>query len=338
MQSSATAVSLRIPMESVVLICILTSVCTALQAQTGLDDVHVATRAPAVLADAHYPASLGRSGIIRSSVDLVLVPVTITDAHDRPILGLDRENFRVYENKRPQDIKNFSSEDAPVSLGIILDVSGSMHDKIERAREAVTEFCETANPQDEFFLITFADVPRLATDFTSSPARLENDLLATRPKGQTALLDAIYMGLQKMREAHYPRKALLIISDGGDNHSRYDEREVKAAIKEADVMVYAVGTYDRYFRTTEEQLGPELLQALAGITGGQAFAIENPNELSMMTRKIGLQLRYQYVLAYRPQSASSDGKWHKINVKLSLSKQAPFLHVHAKEGYYARGR
>src|SRR5262249_12262768 len=157
----------------------------------------------------------------------------------------------------------------------------------------------------------------------------------THPHGQTALLDAIYMGLQKMRQAHYGRKALLIISDGGDNHSRYDEREVKAAIKEADVMVYAVGTYDRYFRTIEEQLGPQMLQEIAGITGGRAFAVDNPNELTAVTRKVGLQLRYQYMLGYQPGTAPRDGKWHKINVKLSVSKQLPFLHVQAKQGYYA---
>jgi len=268
-------------------------------------------------------------------VDLVLVPVTITDSLNRPVIGLDQDNFQLYENKKPQAIKHFSSEDAPVSIGIILDTSRSMADKMDRARDAVTQFCETANPKDEFFLITFSETPRLAMDFTASPEKIENELLATRSNGRTALLDAIYMGLQTMRHAQYGRKALLIISDGGDNHSRYNEREVKSAIKEADIVIYAVGTYDRYFRTIEEQLGPELLQDIAVLTGGQAFAITNPNEMPAVTQNIGAQLRHQYLLGYQPQAAPHDGKWHKINVKLRVSKQLPFLHVQARAGYYA---
>jgi Ca-activated chloride channel family protein len=209
-----------------------------------------------------------------------------------------------------------------------------MAGKIERSKAAVWQFLKTSNPQDEFFLITFADAPRLASDFTTRPENIEAELVHTLPKGRTSLLDAIYMGLQKMREAHYGRKALLIVSDGGDNHSRYTESEVKSAIKEGDVMVYAVGTYDRHFQTMEEMLGPELLQNMAELTGGQAFAITNPNDLPMITRNIGSQLRHQYVLGYRPE-AGPDGKWRKIRVKLSLSKQLPFLHVRARAGYYA---
>jgi Ca-activated chloride channel homolog len=342
MQASLSSVFFRMPIRPCVLICFLTLACSFANAQTSLDDVHISSRAPTVdVARADYADALvprTRAAVIRTSVDLVLVPVTITDAMDRPVIGLDRDNFRLFENKKPQDIKHFSSEDAPISLGIIMDTSGSMRDKIERAREAVTEFCETANPQDEFFLITFADRPHLAVDFTASPSKVENELVVTHSQGQTALLDAIYMGIEKMRQARYGRKALLIISDGGDNHSRYDEREVKSAIKEADVMVYAVGIYDRYFHSTEEQLGPQLLQDFASVTGGQEFTLGNPNDLPAVTRKVGLQLRYQYVLGYQPASAPHDGKWHKINVKLAVSKKAPFLRVQAKAGYYASGQ
>ncbi len=198
------------------------------------------------------------------------------------------------------------------------------------------QFCEAANPQDEFFMITFADVPRLATDFTTRLEKVENDLLTARSKGQTSLLDAIYMGIRKMRDARYARKALLILSDGGDNHSRYTERDVKSALKEADVTVYAVGTYDRYVATQEELLGPELLRAVAGITGGQAFTINDANEMAVVTRNIGSQLRHQYMLAYQPESAPRDGKWHKISVKLRLPKKISYLlHIDARPGYYA---
>ncbi len=329
--SASRAISFR-----VFLSCLLALAASGVLAQTSVDDVHVTTRENTVsLASTAYPGSYASGGLIRTSVDLVLVPVTITDPLNRPVVGLAEDNFRLFENKKPQAIRHFSSEDAPVSLGIIMDTSGSMSDKIERARDAVTRFCEAANPEDEFFLITFSDEPRLAADFTPRPENVESELVGTHPKGRTALLDAIYMGLEKMRQARYGRKALLIISDGGDNHSRYNLHDVKSAIKEADVMIYAVGTYDRYFPTMEEVMGPELLSDLAGPTGGQAFTLTNPNDMPDVARRIGIQLRHQYLLGYRPPSAIHDGQWHKISVKLSLSKQLPFLHIHARAGYYA---
>jgi len=324
----------------VILFSVLVSATSGALAQTAIDDVHIMPRerpmTAAINVHAPDPTETLTAGLIRASVDLVLVPVSITDGLHRPVIGLDQDNFQLFEGKKPQQIKHFSSEDTPVSIGILVDTSGSMSYKLERAREAVRQFCETANPQDEIFLITFADSPRLATDFTTSPEEIENDLLTARSKGQTSLLDAIYMGVRKMRQARYARRALLILSDGGDNHSRYTERDVKAAIKEADVMIYAVGTYERYVSTQEELLGPELLRSLSEITGGQAFTLTNLKELPEVTRAIGMQLRHQYVLAYQPQSAVHDGKWHKISVKLRLPKKIhSFLHVDARAGYYS---
>jgi len=281
----------------------------------------------------HLPSGIS---LIRSNVELVTVPVTITDAMNRPVTGLERDNFQLFENKQPQEIKNFSSEDTPVSIGVILDVSGSMQNKLERAREAVRQFCDASNPQDEFFLITFSDDPRLATDFTSRPEEIENALLGAESRGRTSLLDAIYMGIRKMQDARYSRRALLILSDGGDNHSRYSEHDVKSAVREADILIYAVGTYDRYATTQEEVLGPELLQTVAGVTGGQSYTLSNVNELPEVTRAIGTRLRHQYMLTYRPEKRDRDGKWHKINVKLLLPKKwSSFLHVSARTGYYA---
>ncbi len=158
---------------------------------------------------------------------MVLVSVTITDPLNRLVTGLDRNNFNLFEGKEQQEIKTFSSEDAPVSIGVIFDMSGSMSSKIDRAREAVVEFFKTANPQDEFFMITFSDKPEQIADFTSSVDDIQGRLLYTIPQGRTALLDAIYLGITKMRQAKYPKKALLIISDGGDNHSRYTEGEIQ---------------------------------------------------------------------------------------------------------------
>ena len=322
--------------------CVLTCATRRAQSQTTIDDVHITPRDKAVdVVKADYGASPGSgphtqiASLIRTSVDLVLVPVTITDGLNRSVTGLDQANFELFEGKKPQQIKHFSNEDTPVSLGIILDTSGSMSDKMDRARDAVAQFCDTANPQDEFFLITFSDEPRLASGFTTSSSQLENELLYARPTGRTALLDAIYMGIRKMREAKFGRKALLVISDGGDNHSHYTEREVKAAIKESDVMIYAVGTYDRSVATKEELLGPELLQDVAGLTGGRAFTLTNPKEMPAVTHSIGAQLRHQYVLVYQPQSMPHDGKWHKINVKLKLPRKFAFLHIAARPGYYA---
>ncbi len=309
-------------------------------AQTTVDDVHITPRATpqeVEIASAAYPKADLQSGLIHASVNLVLVPVTITDDLNRPVVGLDQQNFQIFENKHPQEIKNFSSEDTPVSIGILVDSSGSMAYKLDRAREAIREFCDAANAQDEFFLITFADQPRLTTDFTTRSEEVINDLLTVRSKGETSLLDAIYMGIRKMRDARYARKALLVLSDGGDNHSRYTEHDVKSAIRESDVSVYAVGTYERWVSTQEELLGPELMRSLAATTGGQAYSLSNVSDMPAVAKNIGIRLRHQYLLAYTPQTAQRDGKWHKISVKLRLPKKFPFVRVEARPGYYAAG-
>ena len=317
-----------------ILRCLITSA-TVAAAQTAIDDVHIPPREKTVdVANAAYSAAY--TGLIRTNADLVLVPVTVTDELNRPIVGLDQENFRLFENKQPQEIKNFSSEDTPVSVGILVDTSGSMSSKLDRAREAVQQFCESSNPQDEFFLITFADQPHLAADFTSHADEIANNLLTTQSKGRTSLLDAIYLGLRKMREAHYGRKALLIISDGGDNHSRYTEHDLKSMVRESDVSVYAIGVYDRWVSSQEEILGPQLLRKIADASGGSAFSLASIAEMPAVSRNISVRLRHQYLLAYAPQAAPPhDGKWHKISVKLRLPKKFPFLHVDARPGYYS---
>ncbi len=318
-------------------------------AQTGVNDVHVESREAAKDAPkdkTDKPEEVAKQTLVspvlnthvrpmKVDVDLVLVPVTITDPLNRLVTGLDKENFQLFEGSAQQEIRTFSSEDAPVSLGVIFDTSGSMSSKIDRARDAVVEFFKTANPQDEFFMISFNDEPEEVSDFTSSVDEIQNKLIYAVPRKRTALLDAIYMGVHKMRQAKFPKKALLIISDGGDNHSRYTEGEIKAMVKEADVMVYAIGIYDRYFQSEEERLGPALLSEIAELTGGRAFTIENPNDLADVATKIGVELRNQYVLGYRPNNGARDGKWRKIKVKLLPPKGLPPLRVYARTGYYA---
>jgi Ca-activated chloride channel homolog len=323
-------------------------VCLGLSAfaQTGVNDVHVQPREVEKPKDAPdapkenvvNSTTNGLSAHVRPlkvDVDLVLVPVTITDPMNRLVTGLDKENFQLFEGNSSQEIRTFSSEDAPVSLGVIFDSSGSMTSKMDRAKEAVIEFFKTANPQDEFFMITFNDEPEEVTDFTSSVDDIQNKLVFAVPRRRTALLDAIYMGMSKMRQAKYPKKALLIISDGGDNHSRYTENEIRALVKEADVMIYAIGIYDRYASAVEERLGPQLLSDITELTGGRAFTIDNPNDLGDVATKIGVELRNQYVLGYRPSKVVRDGKWRKIKVKLLPPKGLPPLKVYARTGYYA---
>lgn len=308
-------------------------------AQSLLDQVHVNPPSeppvPAHRAGEIDAALQTNTPPIKVDVDLVLVPVTITDSQERLFIGLDQKNFEVFEGKTRQEIRHFSTEDAPVSLGVIFDMSSSMNGKIERAREAVVEFLKTANPQDEFFLIAFADRPEEVSDFTASVEDVQAELLHTFPKGRTALLDAIYLGITKMRQAKYRKKALLIISDGGDNHSRYTEGEIKSLVKEADVALYGVGIYDHYFSTPEERLGPWLLTDITEITGGRTFTIDNPNDLPAVARAIGILLRNQYVIGYRPNNSPRNGKWHKIKVRLRALKGLPPLRVYAKTGYYA---
>jgi Ca-activated chloride channel family protein len=210
-----------------------------------------------------------------------------------------------------------------------------MSNKIDKSREAVVEFFRTANPQDEFFMISFSDKPELLSDFTSSVEDIQAKLAYMQPKGRTALMDAIYMGLHEMRKAHHEKKALLIISDGGDNHSRYTESEIKSMVKEADVQIYGIGIFDSAPTTPEERSGPITLSEITDVTGGRTFTIDNPNELADVATKIGIELRNQYVLGYRPTRPGRDGKWRKIKVKLNPPKGLPPLHVYAKTGYYA---
>jgi Ca-activated chloride channel family protein len=319
-------------------------VCVSLAAfaQTDVNDVHVQAheveKPKAPLKENVVTTKDGLTTRVRPlkvDVDLVLVPVTITDPMNRLVTGLEKENFQLFEGSSAQEIRTFSSEDAPVSLGVIFDSSGSMSSKMDRAKEAVVEFFKTANPQDEFFMITFSDEPETVSEFTNSVDEIQNKLIFAIPKHRTALLDAIYMGVSKMRQAKYAKKALLIISDGGDNHSRYTENEIKSVVKEADVMIYAIGIYDRYASALEERLGPQLLSEITELTGGRAFTIDNPNDLADVATKIGVELRNQYVLGYRPTKVVRDGKWRKIKVKLLPPKGLPPLRVYARTGYYA---
>jgi len=271
-------------------------------------------------------------------VDLALVNVVVTDPNDRLVSGLDPDNFRVFEDNVEQEIVAFSSEDVPISIGVIFDCSGSMSNKIGKAREAAVDFLKTANPQDEFFLVSFNERAELTSDYTDRVEDLQGRMMLTAPGGRTALLDAIYLGLSQMRGARNAKRALLIISDGGDNHSRYNEGDIKRLVKEANTQLYAMGIFDSLgdrSRTVEELNGPSLLTEITTMTGGRVFAVENPSELPDIATKIGIELRNQYVLGYRPSNKAHDGRWRKVKIKLRPPRGLPPLSVYSKTGYYA---
>jgi VWFA-related protein len=275
---------------------------------------------------------------IRVNATLVQIPVTVNDTLNRFVTGLDKENFKIYEDKVEQTITQFSSEDAPLSVGIVFDCSGSMGHKMEKARQAVSEFFKTANPEDEGFLVQFNDNAKLIQPFTSNLDEIQNHLTFTQSKGRTALLDAIYMGLHEMKKAKNPRKALIIISDGGDNNSRYTRTEVKNLVKEADVQIYAMGIYESgpsRGRTSEEMEGPALMTELAEQTGGRQYEVDSLNELPDVAAKIGVELRNQYVLGYSPQNEARDGKYRRVLVKIIQPRGLPPLRAYWRQGYYA---
>ena len=275
---------------------------------------------------------------IRSDVNLVLIPVTVTDPMNRFVTGLEKEYFKVYEDKKQQQITQFSSDDAPLSVGVLFDCSGSMGKKLRDSREAVAQFFKTANPEDEAFVVQFHDNAELLQPFTNNLEDIQNRLTFTQSKGMTALLDAIYLGLHEMKKARNSRKALLIISDGGDNNSRYSEGEIRNLVKEGDVQIYAIGIYEpagSRGRTVEESNGPALLTELADQTGGRQYQVENINELPDIAAKIGMELRNQYLLGYSPQNQERDGKYRHVEVKLVQPHGMPLLRAFWRMGYNA---
>ena len=277
-------------------------------------------------------------GTVHIDVELALLNVTVTDPYNRLVTGLDPDNFRIFEDNVEQEVVTFSAEDVPISIGVIFDLSGSMSNKVGKAREAALQFFKTANPQDEFFLVSFNERAELTSAFTNSVEDLQSRMMLTSAKGRTALLDAIYLGLSQMRGAHNVKRALLILSDGGDNHSRYNESDIKRLVKEADTQLYAIGIYDPLGsrnRSPEELAGPSLLSEVTEMTGGRVFAVERLEELPDIASKIGMELRNQYVLGYRPSNKAHDSRWRKVKIKLRAPRGLPPLSVYSKTGYYA---
>ena len=273
----------------------------------------------------------------RADTTLVLVPVAVTDKSNRYVLGLEKENFQILEDGAAQTITHFSSEDAPLSIGLIVDVSGSIGMKLNTSRQAVSEFLKTLNAQDEAFLVECSDQAEITLHFTHDATEIETKLKSATSGGLTALLDAVRLGLDEMKQAKNPRKALLVISDGGDNNSRYTSREVEDLVREADVQIYAMGVFEplTFGLTASELSGPRVLSEISDQTGGRALAATGSQDLPRIASRIGLELRNQYVLAYSPSNKERDGKYRKVQVKLLAPEALPDLKARWRLGYYA---
>jgi len=275
--------------------------------------------------------------VVRVHSDLVQIPVTVLNRDDELITGLEKERFRLFEDGVEQVITHFAMEDAPISVGFVFDTSASMHDKLHKSREAVTTFLQTANSDDEFFLVRFNERAELAVDLTQSKEEVQRQLSFIRPSGRTGLMDAIYFSILRMRTANNGRRALIVISDGGDNCSRYTVTDVKKLLRETDVQIYAMGIFnpsETRWQTREELAGPLLLGSVTKQSGGHMFDIQDIVQLPDIASRIGKALRSQYVLGYAPKATSQAGKYHRVEVKLVQRKSYQKLQASWRRGYY----
>ena len=282
------------------------------------------------------PNEIGTGPVI-TNVDLITVTVTVTDTYGRYVSGLGKSAFTIFDEKKPQEITYFSDDDSPVSVGVIFDVSGSMSgDKIKRAREALSKFIQTSHNSDEYFLIAFNSRAQLLLDKTRDGNSVLDKLTFVQTRNNTALYDACYLGVEKVQRGTHPKRALLLISDGQDNNSRYTFKELRRLLKESDVTLYGVGILSG--GDAGSPLGMEgqgILDELANISGGKAFFPRSNAEMDDIFEQIALELRHQYSIGYKPSDFANDGKWHKIKVKVTPPRGLPRLFVRAKEGYFA---
>ena len=276
-------------------------------------------------------------GPVITNTDLITFTVTVTDTYGRYVSGLGKNAFTVLDEKKPQEITFFSDDDAPVSVGVIFDVSGSMSgDKIKRAREALSKFIQTSHNSDEYFLIAFNSRAQLLLDKTRDGNAVLDKLTFVQTRNNTALYDACYLGVEKVQRGAHPKRALLLISDGQDNNSRYTFGELRRLLKESDVTLYGVGILSGSDAGSAMGMeGQGILDELASVSGGKAFFPRSNAEMDDIFEQIALELRHQYSIGYRPVNFTNDGRWHKIKVKVTPPRGLPRLFVRSKEGYYA---
>ncbi|SPE42574.1 von Willebrand factor, type A [Candidatus Sulfopaludibacter sp. SbA3] len=293
--------------------------------------VSIQPRQTALAAKRSVPSTM------RVDTSLVLIPVGVTDLLNRPVTGLDRSNFRVFDSNVEQQVLSLTFDDAPIAVGLVFDTSGSMDGKMAKSRAAVGEFLRTANPEDEFFLVEFNDKVHLTQPLTADPSEIQARLGNAAPHGRTALLDAIGLSLGELKKSSKPRKALVIFSDGGDNRSRLTEKEVRGMVREGDALIYAMGIFEMNGTSlrAEEAAGPSLLHEITEASGGRLFPVGDVNDLPDMANRIGVELHNQYVLGYAPSNLLPDGKRHKVRVKVIPPRRLSSLHVDWRLGYRA---
>jgi Ca-activated chloride channel homolog len=293
-------------------------------AQSNQDQpqISITPRTPLASKSPNSPARL------RLDMNMVLVPVTVTDETDHPVTGLAPEKFRLFEDNVEQKIVTVFREEGPVSVGFLFDASGSMKKKMDRSVAAIDQFLKTMTPGDEYFLMRFSDRPTMVTGFTSEPKQVLDELTSLQPVGWTALNDAICMGIQKMKSAKNARRALFVLSDGGDNNSRYSDGEVRSLVRESDVRVYSIGLFER----------PRFLEKLAADSGGRSYWVHKMEDLPGEVEQLSRDLRNQYVLGYSSQNAQKDGKYHALRVELMETIRRMPLHVFWRRGYYSPGQ
>jgi Ca-activated chloride channel family protein len=276
-------------------------------------------------------------GPVITNTDLITFTVTVTDLYGRFVSGLGKNAFSIFDDKQQQEISFFSDDDSPVSVGVIFDVSGSMSgDKVRRARDALSHFIQTSHDRDEYFLIAFNNRAQLLMDRTRDGTSVLDKLTFVQTRNNTALYDACYLGVERVQRGAHPKRALLLISDGQDNNSRYTFNELRRVLKESDVVLYAIGILGG--SDVGSSLGMEgqsILDELAGVSGGKAFYPRSSAEMDDIFEQIALELRHQYSIGYRPPNFVNDGKWHRIKVKLSPPRGLPRLFPRYKEGYFA---
>jgi Ca-activated chloride channel family protein len=274
---------------------------------------------------------------VKVKTDLVTLTLTVTDLYGRYVSGLAKNAFTISDNNQEQEIQFFSDSDAPVSVGILFDVSGSMSgEKILKAQKALSRFIMTSHPSDEYFLIGFNSRAQLLLDRTRDGDAVLRKLTMVQPQKDTALYDAVYLGVERVTRGSHQKRALLIISDGQDNASRYNFGEVRRLMKESDVVAYSVGIMDRSdSANTMGMQGQAFLEEISSVSGGKAFFPQSDVEMDEIFERIALELRHQYSLGYTPKDFEPNGKWRKVKVKVKPPRGLPRLTVRSRDGYFA---
>jgi Ca-activated chloride channel family protein len=313
-------------LQLVLLVCLVV-IATAVWAQSDSAAVHLLPDENSI---AHFSGAW-----FRADVDLVLVNVTVLDESHRAVKGLNPADFELLENKQPQSIKYFSSEDQPLSIVIVMDASASMAPRMDQVRQSVRKLIQSSNAQDEVSVITVGDKPGVPESFADPAEDVARRISIIQPEGRTALWDAMVSGVERLEHSNYARKAMVVISDGGDNQSRYTENELKSRLEEADVELYALGLFDPFPRRVEERRGPQALDELCSSTGGRLLFAQNGEDIKRDVEQLNDELRHQYVVGYHPSSRLRDGQWRKLKVNLHGQPPRHKLHVYAKQGYHA---